>query len=132
MVQILPPLRLIPVRIFLQQLNVEAVKATSSLNIKGILPDLLNCRNPRQRQKKTKVVMKIEICAGDHLPIHQIFRLKADPIRGQNEPNCSIGNFLISLGFPQKCTAYFSSVVSFQVISKSCFKGNVSTQSMQR
>ena len=82
-VQLLPALRFVPIRVFLQQLNIEAVEATRSPDIKGILTDLLDCCNACQRQEKPKVVMKVGIIASNSLTIRQVFRLKTFAICGK-------------------------------------------------
>ena len=51
-VHLLAALCRVPVGVGLQQLHIQAVEATRRLDVKGILPNLLDRRNARQRQKK--------------------------------------------------------------------------------
>ena len=68
-VQLLPALGSVPIGIFLQQLDVEAVEAARRLDVEGILPDLPDRRDARQRQEKAEVIMKVGVIAGDGFAI---------------------------------------------------------------
>ncbi len=84
-VQIRAARGLIPLRVFLQQFDVQAIEATGSLDIKGIFTDLLDRCDPRQQQEKPEVVVKVGILAGDGLAIDEIFGLKARAVGGKDE-----------------------------------------------
>lgn len=84
-VQLLTALCLVPFGVILQQLDVEAIEATRSLNIKRVFTDLLDCCDACQRQEKTEVVMKVGVCAGDRLAIGKVFCLKAFAVGGEDE-----------------------------------------------
>ena len=84
-VEILPARRRVPIRISLQQFDVEAVEAARGLDVKGVFADLLDGGDARQRQEEAEVVVKVGVGAGDGLAIDEVFGLKALAVGGQDE-----------------------------------------------
>ena len=76
------------------------VEPTRRLDVKGILPDLPDRRNARQRQEKTEVIMKIGVVAGDGLAITEVLRLKTFAVGGEDELDLVPSS---SWAIPQAC-----------------------------
>ena len=77
--------RRVPVRVFLEQLDVEAVEAARGLDVEGVFADLLDRGDAGQRQEEAEVVVKVGVGAGDRLAIDEVFRFEAFAVGGQDE-----------------------------------------------
>lgn len=74
-----------PFGVVLQQLNIKPIEATSGLDVKGALTDLLDGADPRQGQEETKVIRKVGVGAGNCFACGQVFGFKVDAIGGKDE-----------------------------------------------
>ena len=85
MIQFFAALGFVPVRVIFEQFDVKTVEPRRSLDVKGILADLLDGRDARQRQEKSKVVRKIGVITGDRFTINGVLSLKTLAVSRQNE-----------------------------------------------
>lgn len=85
MVEILPAGGRVPLRVVLQQLDVEAIEAARGLDVEGVLADLLNGGDARERQEEAEFIAKAGIGAGDGLAIDEVFGFDGLAIGGEDE-----------------------------------------------
>jgi len=85
MIHVRPPLDRAPLRVVLEQFQVELVEAVSSVNIKAIFTHLPNGADARQRQKEAKFIVKVGIFASNGFARFEIFCLEGIAVRGQGE-----------------------------------------------
>jgi hypothetical protein len=84
-VEILPAVRGIPIRVLLQQFDVETVEAAGGLDVERVFADLLDGGDACQRQKEAKFIAKLGVAAGNGLAIDEIFGLKVLAVGGEDE-----------------------------------------------
>ena len=65
--------------------DVEAIEATGRPDVEGVLADLPDGADARQRQEKSEVVREILEIAGDGLAAGQVFGLEVRAVHGENE-----------------------------------------------
>lgn len=85
LVEIVPPRLALPIRIFLQQLQIEPVEAARGLNINRVVANLPNGGDASERQEKAKMIGKLGVGASNCLAQSQVFRLQKLAIGRQNE-----------------------------------------------
>ena len=78
-VHILPARRRVPVRIVLQQLDIEPVEAARGLDVKSVFADLLDGGDAGQRQEEAEMVREVGVGAGDGLAITRFSASKLSP-----------------------------------------------------
>ncbi|MNM48937.1 hypothetical protein D3C81_599340 [compost metagenome] len=64
-----------PVRVLVQQLDVQLVQAAGGTHVDGVVLDLLDSGDTGQRQQETEVVGKVRVVAGDCFTRDQFFGL---------------------------------------------------------
>ncbi|MNQ91406.1 hypothetical protein D3C85_1067870 [compost metagenome] len=57
-----------PVRVLVQQLDVQLVQAAGGTHVDGVVLDLLNGGDPSQGQQEAEVVGEVRVIAGDGFP----------------------------------------------------------------
>lgn len=80
-----------PVRIFTQQFDVEFVQPPGGAHVDGVVRDLLDGGNARQRQEEAKVVGEVFVSAGDSFAAGQLFGFQHLPIGGEDEFGLCLG-----------------------------------------
>ena len=82
MVELLPTLVPVPVRVVAEQFDAQAIQSSSRLDIEGILTDLPNGRDPSKLQEVTKVVSQLlELAHQRRLFRIQALRVNRMPVR---------------------------------------------------
>ncbi|MNF97515.1 hypothetical protein D3C84_803460 [compost metagenome] len=74
-----------PVRVLVQQLDVQLVQAAGGAHVDGVVLDLLDGGDAGQRQQETEVVGKVRVVAGDGFTRDQLFGLQRLPIGGKDK-----------------------------------------------
>ncbi|MNE48314.1 hypothetical protein D3C80_1427700 [compost metagenome] len=74
-----------PVRVLVQQLDVQLVQAAGGAHVDGVVLDLLDGGDAGQRQQEAEVVGKVRVVAGDGFTRDQFFGLQRLPVGGEDE-----------------------------------------------
>ena len=74
-----------PIGVVLQKFDIEPVQAAGRPDVEGVLADLLDGRDARQRQEEAEMVGKVLVGAGDGLAARQVFGLKVRAVGRQDE-----------------------------------------------
>ena len=91
MVHVVAALGLAPIGIVLQELDVEPIEAAGRPDVEGVLADLPDGGDARQRQEEAEVVGEVLEGAGHGLAVGQIFGLEICAVRGEDELRLGLG-----------------------------------------
>ena len=90
-VHVVAALGLAPIGVVLQEFDVEPVKAAGRPDIEGVLGDLPDGADARQRQEEAEVVGEVLEGAGDRLAAGQVFGLEVRAVGGEDELRLGLG-----------------------------------------
>ncbi len=91
LVHVVPTLRRAPFRVVLQQFDVQAIQAAGGPDVEGVLADLADGADARQRQEEAEVIGKVFEGAGDCLAAGQVFGLEVRAVRSKDELRLGLG-----------------------------------------
>ena len=74
-----------PFGVVFQKLDIEPVQAAGGPDVEGAFADLLDGRDPGERQEEAEVVREIWIGAGDRLAARQVFGLEVVAVGREDE-----------------------------------------------
>lgn len=80
-----------PVRVVLDQLDIEPVEAAGCADVKSAFADLFDGANPRQGQEETEVIGRIGIGAGNGVAGGDVLGLKVGAVGGKDELRLGLG-----------------------------------------
>ena len=85
MVHVVLPVGGPPVGVVLPQLDIESVQTSGRLDVEGALADLLDSRDPGERQKETEMLGELGIVADDDVAALHILSVELSPVGRQEE-----------------------------------------------
>lgn len=71
-----------PIRVLAQQFHIELVQPPCGANVDGVVLDLLDGGDTRQRQEEAKMVGKVSVSAGDGFAASQFFGFQRLAVSG--------------------------------------------------
>lgn len=80
-----------PVRVFIQQLDVELVQPPGGAHVNGVVLDLLDGGDAGQRQEEAEMIGEIWIGTSDGFTRDQLFRFERLTIGGEDELGLDLG-----------------------------------------
>lgn len=90
-VHVVAALGFAPIGVVLQEFDVETIEAAGRPYVEGVVADLSDGADARQRQKKTKVVGEVVKGAGDRIAGCQVFRLEVRAVGSEDELRLGLG-----------------------------------------
>jgi hypothetical protein len=98
----------IPVGVFFEEFDVEAVEAAGGLDVESVFADLLDGGNAGQGQEEAEVIVEVLVVTGDRLAINEVFGLKGFAIGGEDEFGFLLfGGFALTKGGERACDFAF-------------------------